>query len=192
MVHLKMAKENVDYKKLQTDLEQQELESAGGVAPAQVYNQLLALYLLHNDMCNAKFLWKRIPQTVKSSTPETVQIWAVGQKLWLRDYPGIYEALKKEWSESISQIMEAVKAATRERAKTLVSKAYSSIDADDFAVFMGMPLSEAIQAATQEGWTYDSATKYIKPTKPVMLKDPELLSEQQLSVLTDYVSFLEA
>lgn len=28
---------------------------------------------------------------------------------------------------------------------TLVSKAYSSIDADDFAVFMGMPLSEAIQ-----------------------------------------------
>lgn len=57
---------------------------------------------------------------------------------------------------------------------------------------MGMPLSEAIQAATQEGWTYDSATKYIKPTKPVMLKDPELLSEQQLSVLTDYVSFLEA
>lgn len=26
MVHLKMAKENVDYKKLQTDLEQQELE----------------------------------------------------------------------------------------------------------------------------------------------------------------------
>lgn len=93
-----------------------------------MYNQLLALYLLHNDMCNAKFLWKRIPQTVKSSTPETVQIWAVGQKLWLRDYPGIYEALKKEWSESISQIMEAVKAATRERAKTLVSKAYSSID----------------------------------------------------------------
>lgn len=43
------------------------------------------------------------------STPETVQIWAVGQKLWLRDYPGIYEALKKEWSENISQIMEAVK-----------------------------------------------------------------------------------
>ncbi|XP_022320562.2 COP9 signalosome complex subunit 8-like [Crassostrea virginica] len=194
MVYLKMAKDNqnVDYKKLQADLEQQELESAGGVASAQVYNQLLALYLLHNDMCNAKFLWKRIPQTVKSASPETLQIWAVGQKLWLRDYPGIYEALKKEWSENTTQIMEALKAATRERAKTLVSKAYSSIDAEDFAVFMGMPLTEAIQAAIQEGWTYDSSTKYIKPKKPVSVKDPELLSEQQMSVLTDYVSFLEA
>ncbi|XP_062612508.1 COP9 signalosome complex subunit 8-like [Saccostrea cucullata] len=187
-----MAKENVDYQKLQIELEQQELESAGGGTSPQVYNQLLALYLLHNDMCNAKFLWKRIPQSVKSSSPETGHIWAVGQKLWLRDYPGIYEALKKEWSESVLQIMEAVKAATRERAMRLVSKAYSSINAEEWAVFMGMPSNEAIQAATQEGWTYDSATKYIKPKKLVPAKDPELLSEQQLSVLTDYVSFLEA
>ncbi|XP_048773038.1 COP9 signalosome complex subunit 8-like isoform X2 [Ostrea edulis] len=142
--------------------------------------------------CNAKFLWKRIPQSVKSSTPETAQIWAVGQKLWLRDYPAIYEALKKEWSENVQQIMESVKAATRERAMTLVSKAYSSINAEEWAVFMGMSTNEAIEAATQEGWTYDSATKYIKPKKPVSVKDPELLSEQQLSVLTDYVSFLEA
>ena len=43
------------------------------------------------------------------ASPETLQIWAVGQKLWLRDYPGIYEALKKEWSENTTQIMEALK-----------------------------------------------------------------------------------
>ncbi|KAH8034927.1 hypothetical protein HPB51_003490 [Rhipicephalus microplus] len=36
-----------------------------GVASPQAYGQLLAIYLLQNDLPNAKFLWKRIPQEIK-------------------------------------------------------------------------------------------------------------------------------
>ncbi len=58
--------------------------------------------------CNAKYLWKRIPQNVKSSHSELNSIWKVGQKMWLRDFPGVYAALNTEWSENVSQIMQAL------------------------------------------------------------------------------------
>ncbi|KAL4231742.1 COP9 signalosome complex subunit 8 [Mactra antiquata] len=159
---------------------------------ATVYGKLLCIYLLQNDTCNAKFLWKRIPQAIKTANAELGHIWAVGQKMWQRDFPGIYETLKKDWSESCKDIMAAVLEATRKRAFLLVAQAYSSINADEFALFMGLPVVEAVKAAQKEGWQADPNTKLVRPMKPVSQPDPLLANEQQLSVLTDYVSFLES
>lgn len=78
----------------------------GATVPPQLYSQLLAIYLLQNDLCNAKYLWKRIPQSVKSSHAEINNIWQVGQKMWQRDFPGIYEALNKQWSSDVAEIMQ--------------------------------------------------------------------------------------
>lgn len=62
--------------------------------------------------CNAKFLWKRIPADVKSANPELARIWAVGQSMWKKDFPGIYKALNENsWSEDISDIMKNVQGA---------------------------------------------------------------------------------
>lgn len=37
-------------------------------------------------------------------------IWAVGQRIWQRDFPGIYTTIDAyQWSESIQPIMEALK-----------------------------------------------------------------------------------
>lgn len=75
----------------------------------QVYEQLLAVYLYQNDLCNAKYLWKRIPANVKSSTPELANIWAVGQHMWKRDFPSVYKALNSvTWSETVADIMKQV------------------------------------------------------------------------------------
>jgi len=35
-------------------------------------------------------------------------IWAVGQKMWQRDFPGTYENLKKDWSDGLRPIMDAI------------------------------------------------------------------------------------
>lgn len=40
----------VDYARLINDLERQELEASGGVPSPQVAGQLLAIYLLTNDL----------------------------------------------------------------------------------------------------------------------------------------------
>uniref|UniRef100_A0A670HU03 COP9 signalosome subunit 8 n=1 Tax=Podarcis muralis TaxID=64176 RepID=A0A670HU03_PODMU len=98
------------YRKLLEQCETQELEAPGGIATPPVYAQLLALYLLHNDMNNARYLWKRIPPAIKSANPELGAIWSVGQRIWQRDFPGIYTTIgAHQWSESIQPIMEALR-----------------------------------------------------------------------------------
>ncbi|XP_076303952.1 COP9 signalosome subunit 8 isoform X2 [Tachypleus tridentatus] len=97
-----------EYNKLALDLEKQELDSPGGIASPHVYGQLLAIYLLQNDLPNAKFLWKRIPENVKQANPEIGNVWAVGQKLWNRDFPGVYLCLEQEWPEHLVSIMNVI------------------------------------------------------------------------------------
>ncbi|KAL5005884.1 hypothetical protein ScPMuIL_017042 [Solemya velum] len=158
------------------DLETQELEAPGGVATASIYGQLLAVYLYDNDM-QCKFLWKRIPAAVKNTNSELGHIWTVGQKMWQRDFTAIYESLKRDWSEAVKPIMVAVGEATRKRAFHLISQAYSSITAEAFAVYMGMSVSDAVQAAISEGWQADPQTRLVTPKRPVPPPDPKLMSE---------------
>ncbi|NP_001085491.1 COP9 signalosome complex subunit 8 [Xenopus laevis] len=187
-----MAQNSVSFQKLQEQCEEQELEAPGGIASPQVYNQLLALYLLHNDLNNARYLWKRIPSAIKSSHSELGGIWEVGQKIWQRDFPGIYTSISAyQWSENIQQIMEAVRDATQQRAFGLVSQAYTSISADDFAAFVGLPVEEAVKGVLEQGWQADSATGMVMPKKPDSAPLSLIPNEQQLARLTDYVAFLE-
>ena len=69
-------------------LENQELESPRGVLTAELYAEFLALYLLTNDLANAKFLWKRIPDEAKTESDELKAVWEVGKAAWQRDYHG--------------------------------------------------------------------------------------------------------
>ncbi|PVD39051.1 hypothetical protein C0Q70_01678 [Pomacea canaliculata] len=182
---------DIDFLGLTQELEVQELEAPGGVATPQLYGQLLALYLLQNDLCNAKFLWKRIPQNIKTANPELSTIWVVGQRMWLRDLPGVYEALKKEWSEAVKPIMMALRDSVHKKAFNLVRLGYSSISVEDFSLFVGLSTSDAKQAALQDGWMLDSQSRFLTPKKLESVITASLPSEQHLSILTDYVSFLE-
>lgn len=60
--------------------------------------------------CNAKFLWKRIPQNITSSNPELAAIWAIGQKLWKKDLAGTYQAIAGyNWTEpEVANIIRAL------------------------------------------------------------------------------------
>jgi len=180
-----------NYEKLCRDLEQLELDSLTGVCSGQVYGQLLALYLLQSDLASAKFLWKRIPLAVKTSNAELGLIWSVGQKLWTKEYTGLYEAFNKDWSEAVRPLMEALKDSTRRHAMNLVSTAYSSILATELSVCIGLSVPETIQSAKSVGWQYDQANNLLIPVPIVKEKVAGISSEQHLSRLTDFVSFLE-
>lgn len=86
-------------------LESRELEEVRGQEALGDIMEHLALYLLEGELCDAKFLWKRIPNGHKES-PELTAIWGVGQALWLRDMPEFYQRAKSfEWSPPIQGIM---------------------------------------------------------------------------------------
>ncbi|XP_061548326.1 COP9 signalosome complex subunit 8 [Phycodurus eques] len=185
-----MMEENFD--KLLEQCETQELEAPGGIATPQVYAQLLALYLLHNDMNNARYLWKRIPQAIKAANPELAAIWTVGQHIWQRDFPGIYSSIAAyQWSETILTVMEALQESTRQRAYRLVAQAYTSINAEDFAAFVGYSVEEAVKGVVNQGWQADPTTRMVMPKKPDPPPVSSVPNEQQLARLTDYVAFLE-
>ncbi|XP_011301173.1 COP9 signalosome complex subunit 8 [Fopius arisanus] len=181
-----------DVNKLVHDLEKTELESTTGTVSSQVYCQLLAVYLYQNDLCNAKFLWKRIPDSVKNSCQELSQIWNAGQKMWQRDWPAVHTALNLEWSEYVRHIMQALKESVRERAMSLVSEAYSSVDISVLAGMTGQSLDEAKQSVLERDWSLDETTvKPCKMTKEQATPSPATLTEDQLYKLTQFVSFLE-
>ena len=70
-----MAESSFSFKKLLGSVRDQELEAPGGIATPPVYGQLVASYLLHNDMNNARYLWKRIAPAIKSANSELGAIW---------------------------------------------------------------------------------------------------------------------
>ncbi|KAG8224951.1 hypothetical protein J437_LFUL005659 [Ladona fulva] len=187
--------------KLAEDLEKQELEAPGGVPGPQVYSLLLAIYLYQNDLCSAKYLWKRIPASVKNANPELGRIWKVGQKMWLRDFPGVYDALTtgEEWSETVAETMKSVHEAVQKRALQLVGRAYSSISVADFSSFVGLTPEEVVARATPPtgvdndgGWSMDpNVPGMVLPRKPAPGPIIECSSEDQLYKLTEFVSFLE-
>ncbi|XP_075067989.1 COP9 signalosome complex subunit 8-like [Mixophyes fleayi] len=143
-------------------------------------------------MNNARYLLKRVPPAVKSANAELGWIWEVGQRIWQREFPGIYAAIAAhQWSENIQPVMEAVRDATRQRAFGLVSQAYTSISADDLAAFVGLPVEEAVKGVLEQGWQADSATHMVMPKKPDSAPLSLIPNEQQLARLTDYMAFLE-
>ncbi|KAL3217522.1 hypothetical protein MRX96_032160 [Rhipicephalus microplus] len=153
-----------EYSKLAADLEQQELEATNGIASPQAYGQLLAIYLLQNDLPNAKFLWKRIPQEIKQSHTELGNIWKVGQGLWFKDFPAVYNVLSQEWPDHVKPIMQELGERTRRRALILVAKAYSSISLDDASCFLGIPKLELADVVSSLGWSIDATNGMVLPT----------------------------
>ncbi|KAF7278056.1 COP9 signalosome subunit 8 [Rhynchophorus ferrugineus] len=185
-----MVVNNID--KLIEDLERQELEAPTGIASPQVYSQLLAIYLYQNDLCNAKFLWKRIPLTVKNTNPELGEIWKVGQHLWKSDFTATYASLNGfNWSETVSEIMRNVQDVVRQRAVDLISQAYSSITLDTVASMTGLSVDVCAAACLERGWRVEPDTKMVYPVRKVSEPVVQPSSEDQLYKLTDFVSFLE-
>ncbi|XP_012229885.1 COP9 signalosome complex subunit 8 [Linepithema humile] len=184
--------------KMMSELEMSELEAPNGIVSAEVYARLLAVYLHQNDLCQAKYLWKRIPADLKAENEELKRIWTVGQHMWQRNWPEMHAALNIEWTIDVRDIMAALKDKIRERIMRLISKAYSSLNLSAMATMTGMSLADARQAAIDKGWnvedTLDAAI--VLPWKKLEeleynQTDKICLTEEQLQKLTQFVSFLE-
>jgi COP9 signalosome complex subunit 8 len=125
--------------------EQLELDAPSGVASPDVYGILLAVYLVQNDINNARFLWKRIPEKLKKSNGELSLLWSVGQKLWQRDFPAIHVALNQTWPQHIQPIMTAFKGKLHSRVFGLIARAYDAISVENMAAMLGVTVEEAAE-----------------------------------------------
>merc|ERR1712179_115083 len=174
-------------------------EGHTGELSPDVYKQLLAIYLIDNDVINAKFLWKRIPEETKASNPELANIWHIGQSLWKRDFENVYvKASAVEWSSVTKPLIDHLCASLRTRMTTLIANAYSVIAVPDVSKLLGFSVDEAMEFARSQTWVVDDENQLIKPKK-VNTYNNNVVSngksvetfDQLMNSLTDYVTFLE-
>ncbi|KAI2804665.1 COP9 signalosome complex subunit 8 [Blomia tropicalis] len=184
-----------NYTSMVLHLERQELESSKtGSASPQIYGQLLAIYLLINDLPNAKLLWKRIPKDIKESNSEIQAVWDVGIKISLRQFSSIYSLIDQtQWPSHLNNIMNCIKESTRDRLLTLISKAYTSYEFKDLVLCLGLSETETMEKISKLGWTYEHDNGFVVPTKQDSSNDdaPVPSFDQLMTKLTEYVSFLE-
>jgi COP9 signalosome complex subunit 8 len=152
-----------DYASLSKVLEGQELESPAGQTSPQVYGQLLAIYLLFNDLTSAKFLWKRIPDNVKATNNELSVIWSVGKLMWKKNYSEIYRTIDSIpiWPNHLKNIMKLISESTRQRVIGLISKAYSSISLNDASQLLGLNNDETLRLAEKLNWQHENESGFL-------------------------------
>lgn len=175
-------------------LEQEELNHSNG-APLDLYKKLLMLYLMEFDLINAKFLWKRIPNSLKTDD-ELTAIWKIGQHLWKREFTEAYSIISSyQWSDSHKESSQKLYSILQKRMTELVSNAYSIIKFDALAKLLGINDEAAmLEMANSKQWDIDHENKLVKIKKQLnekqfSEKDNDL--PETLHRLTNYVSFLE-
>ncbi|KAK5847279.1 COP9 signalosome complex subunit 8 [Gossypium arboreum] len=144
-----------------------------------------------DDINSARFLWKSIPPAIKESQPEVVAAWKIGQKLWTRDYAGVYEAIRGfDWTQQTQVLVAAFSELYTKRMFELLQSAYSTISIQDAAQFLGMSEEDASNYVLGQGWTVDPTSRMITVMKQAIVKEQKL-DPGKLQRLTEYVFHLE-
>lgn len=188
--------DEVDYNVRLAELEAQELQAEDEPSD-KLYAQLLALYILTDDLISAKFLWKRIPAGIKTDNDDLKTIWDIAVNLIRRTPAAVYFLIReREWPPHVKTIMNRIADRVREQQITLISNAYSDIRVEDLTKLTGsLNEAEALKLVADLKWTVDPVSQTVRPCKrdrsPRSVDEDRELSQEQLQKLTEYVAFLE-
>lgn len=180
-----------NYESLLYDLENQEL-SSNGKCSDRVYAQLLAIYLLTNDLQNAKLLWKRIPKDVKTNSDDLKAIWQIGTSLLKRKSSEIFGLIDGyEWPNFLLNIMKELKEEIRKNNLNLIQKSYSYISINDFKRMLYLQTEdELIEIVKTKNWNLDGQDG-IHVTKSAPVFESLSSNQDHLAKLVSHVTFLE-
>ena len=114
-----------------------EIEFDASTSPEHVIQFLT--YLLLDQIQEARFLWKRIPEALR--TPEISRAYTLFCCLWHREHANFFQEVQASaevWSPTTRPVAEAMVLAVRERVLDLVSQSFSSIPTIELANMMGV------------------------------------------------------
>ncbi|CAD5120341.1 DgyrCDS8916 [Dimorphilus gyrociliatus] len=179
-----------NFQRLLAELEQNELEHPNE-NNEQNYSLLIALYMLENDLNNARYTWKRAAVCSPASSSELQQVWNCGKRLWEKDYQGFYKALNFNWSERLKPVMFELEGRIRQKMLDLVAFAYTSVSLTDLSAFFGLPENEAVDMVQKLGWAYNQETRMLSPVCRDKSSVAGPSTNDHLERLTKFVNFLE-
>ncbi|KAL6180538.1 hypothetical protein ACLB2K_047200 [Fragaria x ananassa] len=148
-------------------------------------------HIYAGDINSMRFLWKSMPSAVKENNPEVQAAWRIGQKLWVRDYVGVYEAIRGfNWSQEAEGLVAAFSDLYTKKMFQLLQSAYSTISIQDTSLFLNMNDDDVKNYVQQQGWIVDPASQMITVNKQPIVTEQKL-NPSKLQSLTEYVFHLE-
>lgn len=162
-----------------------------GCLTVEQYKKLFSAYIYTNELCAAKFLWRRIPEAIKSD-PELHNVWSVGHALWTKQYVQVYELIDYNWSDLLQPIMVAIKHRIQEDMLKLINVLFENLKLDKFQMLMGVDQEQAKTIVESIGWTCENGDVI-----PVTTSEPELsLNGSQeildrLITVSSFTSYIE-
>ncbi|KAH8350620.1 hypothetical protein KR067_012404 [Drosophila pandora] len=157
---------------------------------ADVYQQLLAIYLYQNKLANAKLLWMRIPDKLKDDK-ELNQLNLLNLALQHNNYADFFRNIKYDWSERVRAPIEDLLVKQREELFNLMGSAYVSIYQQNLLELSQMSEEELKKTCTALNWSeeLDGDRVILKPKYREATSSRS--NDDQLLKLTEFVTFLE-
>ena len=91
------------------------------------YSTYMILFLLVGDINGARFLWKRISNSIKESNSDLVSLWSIGALLWEQNFHGLQKLFNVTWSTSLQPLVHELKSRLQVRQMELYEQSYSMI-----------------------------------------------------------------
>lgn len=117
----------------------------------------LLCLLLNDNLCEARFLWRRLPLTARQD-PAVSSAWSAARALWEGQHGSFYAAAKSgNWPAELQGLVDQVLGRVREQAVESVRVAYQVISVDRLAWMVGVDTAEVSSICARLGWTVEDA-----------------------------------
>lgn len=131
----------------------------------------MLLYVLADNLPEARFLWRRTAEEVKKSSSELQTAWAVVTSLWERsDVPnGLRLLAESEWTPEMTSFVAETLEELRRREADLVGAVYTRISLKDLATALFLPEDQTLALCQQRHWPIEEAI--VKPKRHITPDD---------------------
>lgn len=135
-------------------LEAAEIEAASSRQRYSYAAAHLLCLLIANDLCEARFLWRRLSPETKA-LPEVSVSWAVARAQWSSEPSSFFAAANTAWPVQLQPLVEKLIAQTRDTALDAVRQGYECISGKKLADMVGLKTEDVPSLIQRLGWRID-------------------------------------
>ena len=131
---------------------------------------------------NARFMFKRIPDSIVSEDKDLQKAHVLLQKLWSRMYRDVWDVVLSSWPSQYAMILEHLSMSTRREIFRVLQGAYVNISKEKLSQYLGCSVEQAVEYSTAHGATQED-TVVIMPRIPQEERLPESEIQKLQSIL---------
>ncbi|KAK9478572.1 hypothetical protein V1514DRAFT_330454 [Lipomyces japonicus] len=156
------------------------------------YALFLYTFIISNDLIEARFLYRRIPGSLKSTDDATLEASkSILNTLWSKDYIRFYRLAAEELSRlakispnSIEKVaLEEVTKQVRQRNYDIAVKAFESVQINVIAELLGLAIEQTAEFLASQNWSFNETDSSI--VIPPVINDG-MIMKGLISMVTVY------